>query len=345
MATGTVWEHDGSVAYVATTTPGSDAGAIGSYVPPNQLTYTPIDGFTPQQIALSPAGTRLFVPGRSAVDAGGGVRVLDARTLATVTTIPVARNTWQGIPAIASDGVLLYVAAGPDVTLGVVLQINTVVPALPSAQAFDSPALGVYVSAKAAAARTRSGANQKMYVGRVFDHPAVATVVDAAGNPAPYQLVSWTVTPAGPATLQGCAICYARADIGGTVSSPFIVAGPNPGSFSVVATPVEATAGATAAQFPMTIRLRALRPPDRAHRRLVARPLSPPGRSRPPVCRWASSWAAPPCSSCWAVRCSCCPGAATRPAAEAPADSAQSDRIRHESPNSCQAYPRSTAAS
>ena len=69
----------------------------------------------------------------------------------------------------------------------------------------------------------------------------------------PNQLVQWTVTPAGAATLQGCFLCYARTGMDGTVSSPFIVAGSTPGDVSVVATPVEGAPGATSASFPLTI--------------------------------------------------------------------------------------------
>ncbi len=253
VANGTVWKHDGSVAYVTTATQGSATGAIGRFTPPNVMTFAPTTGYTPRQIVISPNGQQLFVPATNATGVGGGVRVLDADTLAPLASLRYNTNASLGIPAMAPNG-MLYLASGPDAVLANVAIFDTSRGGILDPLTFDNTeVLGVFVSAKAAAVRATSGANQKMYVGRVFDNPAVATVVDAAGNPMPNQLVSWTVTPAGAARLQGCFLCYARTGIDGTVSSPFIVAGSTPGNVTVVATPVEAAPGATSATFPLTI--------------------------------------------------------------------------------------------
>ena len=254
VANGIVWKHDGSVAYVSATLSGS--GAIGRFTPPQALSYTPTPGFTPRQITIAPNDSQLLVPTTSAAG-GGAVRVLDPGTLAQLAFLAYpAADSSQGIPAMAPDGTL-YVATGPNANPGFV-GIYGAQGVIVEPLSLTSAALGAYTSAKAVAVQATSGANQKMYVGRVFDNLAVATVVDAGGNPIPNQIVLWSVSPG--ATLQGCFLCYARTGPDGTASSPFIVAGANPGNITVTATPIDGVPGATAAAFPMTVLPPALPP-------------------------------------------------------------------------------------
>jgi len=249
VVNGAVWGPTDGRAYLSSTNLDSTTGSIGTYAPPLAYANTPIAaGVTPKQIAINTDGSRLYLP---ALDATGhsSIQIVDTSTLSTVEALELGTISTFGVPAFAPDGKLYVPPGATGLTNSVVMVDTKGAEPVSLPIGGSSSVLGVLVGDLPSAVQATGGANQKMYVDRQFDSPAVVTVVDPAGTPLPGQLVSFTSPDINAVHFQGCAICLVYTGPDGTATSPPMVAGSTPGAVSVVAS-VE---GATGATFPLTI--------------------------------------------------------------------------------------------
>ena len=189
VVNGAVWGPTDGRAYLSSTNLDSTTGSIGTYTPPLAYANTPIAaGVTPKQIAINTDGSRLYLP---ALDATGhsSIQIVDTSTLSTVEALELGTISTFGVPAFAPDGKLYVPPGATGLTNSVVMVDTKGAEPVSLPIGGSSSVLGVLVGDLPSAVQATGGANQKMYVDRQFDSPAVVTVVDPAGTPLPGQLV------------------------------------------------------------------------------------------------------------------------------------------------------------
>lgn len=207
-------------------------------------------GTVPSQIAGSVDGTRLYLPARD--DSGrNSIQVVDTATLSTVQTVPLGEAMTWGVPAVSPDGVL-YAPLGPTGPPGVVFAYDTGTGGIESLTIGTSPVLAVLVADRPAEIDATSGAGQTALVDSVFDLQPVATVRGVDRKPLPAQQVLVEVQPGtAEARFSGRGVLfYAITGADGTVTAPYVEAGPKAGSFTVTAT----VADLRPAEFAFTVR-------------------------------------------------------------------------------------------
>ncbi len=249
VVNGAVWSPDGSRAYLTVRNLDSATGSIGTLVPPQAYANTATAvGVTPQQLAISTDGSRLYAP---ATDAAGhaSIQILDASTRATVAIQQLGLITTFGVPALAPDGKLYLPPGTGGVSDLVVLQDTKGGEPVPISIGAGNAVAAVLVADLPSAVHATSGASQQTYIDQPFDAPVVVTVVDSAGTPLPGQLVRFTSPDIDAVHFVGCAICLAYTGADGTAISPPIVAGSTPGPVNVVAS----VTGTPDVTFPLSV--------------------------------------------------------------------------------------------
>jgi hypothetical protein len=221
VVNGAVWSPDGTRAYLSATNLDSSTGSIVTFTTEHGFTNTAMpSGVTPQQIAVSADGSRLFLPSTSA--SGSALQAIDTSTLERAASVPLAVGAGAGAPTYSPDG-KVYLPPGPQGLGGSIPFYDTRGAVGVLDLGLDSPVVGALAADLPSAIRVDSGANQKTYVDAPFVAPVVVSVLDPAGTPLPDQLVRFVDDDAN-AHFRDCSICLTYTGPDGKATSPPIIA-------------------------------------------------------------------------------------------------------------------------